>query len=192
VDFGATDKPLTAEELAEGWPGAVPAVIGGVVPVVNLAGIEPGQLRLTGPLLADIYLGKVTQWNDPAIAALNPGLALPDRQISVVHRSDGSGTTFNFDNYLSKVSPEWQSTVGEGTAVSWPTGVGGKGNEGVAAYVQADRRRHRLRGAAPTPPRPACPMPRCRTRPATACARAPRLSRRLPRPPTGPIRRTSA
>jgi phosphate transport system substrate-binding protein len=136
VDFGSSDKPLSSEELAEAGLGQFPSAIGGVVPVVNLPGIEPGQLRLTGPLLADIYLGKVTRWNDPAIAALNPGLALPDRKISVVHRSDGSGTTFNFVNYLSKVSPEWQSKVGEGTAVSWPTGVGGKGNEGVAAYVK--------------------------------------------------------
>lgn len=136
VDFGSSDKPLSSEELAEAGLGQFPSAIGGVVPVVNLAGIEPGQLRVTGPLLADIYLGKVTRWNDPAIAALNPGVELPDQKISVVHRSDGSGTTFNFVNYLSKVSPEWQSKVGEGTAVSWPTGVGGKGNEGVAAYVK--------------------------------------------------------
>jgi phosphate transport system substrate-binding protein len=136
VDFGSTDKPLPPEELAEAGLGQFPSAIGGVVPVVNLPGIEPGQLRLTGPLMADIYLGKVTRWNDPAIVALNPGVTLPDQKISVVHRSDGSGTTFNFVNYLSKVSPEWQSKVGEGTAVSWPTGVGGKGNEGVAAYVK--------------------------------------------------------
>jgi phosphate transport system substrate-binding protein len=136
VDFGSSDKPLPPEELAEAGLGQFPSAIGGVVPVVNIPGIEQGQLRLTGPLLADIYLGKVTRWNDPAIVALNPGLALPDQKISVVHRSDGSGTTFNFVNYLSKVSPDWQSKVGEGTAVSWPTGVGGKGNEGVAAYVK--------------------------------------------------------
>ncbi|WP_407351467.1 phosphate ABC transporter substrate-binding protein PstS [Luteimonas sp. R10] len=136
VDFGSSDKPLAPEELAEAGLAQFPSAIGGVVPVVNLDGIEPGQLRLTGPLIADIYLGKVTTWNDPAIAALNPGVELPSSKINVVHRSDGSGTTFNWVNYLSKVSPEWQEQVGEGTSVSWPTGVGGKGNEGVAAYVK--------------------------------------------------------
>jgi phosphate transport system substrate-binding protein len=107
-----------------------------VVPVANLEGIEAGKLRLTGPLLADIFLGKIKTWNDPAIAALNPGVALPSSKINLVHRSDGSGTTFNFVNYLSKVSPEWKTKVGEGTAVEWPGGIGGKGNEGVAAYVK--------------------------------------------------------
>lgn len=136
VDFGSTDKPLPPEELDEAGLLQFPSAIGGVVPVVNIEGIEPGQLRLTGPLIADIYLGKVTRWNDPAIAALNPGVALPEGKINVVHRSDGSGTTFNWVNYLSKVSPEWKEKVGEGTSVSWPTGVGGKGNEGVAAYVK--------------------------------------------------------
>ena len=136
VDFGSSDKPLPPEELAAAGLAQFPSAIGGVVPVVNLEGIEPGKLRLTGPLIADVYLGKVTKWNDPAIAALNPGVTLPDAKINVVHRSDGSGTTFNWVNYLSKVSPEWQDTVGEGTSVSWPTGVGGKGNEGVAAYVK--------------------------------------------------------
>ena len=136
VDFGSTDKPLPPEELAEAGLLQFPSAIGGVVPVVNLEGITPGQLRLTGPLIADIYLGKVTHWNDAAIASLNPGVELPDRKINVVHRSDGSGTTFNWVNYLSKVSPQWKAKVGEGTSVSWPTGVGGKGNEGVAAYVK--------------------------------------------------------
>src|SRR5688500_12068725 len=136
VDFGASDKPLPPEELAEAGLAQFPSAIGGVVPVVNVEGIEPGKLRLTGPLVADIFLGKVKTWNDPAIAALNPGVALPSAKISVVHRSDGSGTTFNFVNYLSKVSPEWKAKVGEGTSVGWPTGVGGKGNEGVAAYVK--------------------------------------------------------
>ena len=111
-------------------------VIGGIVPVANLDGVAPGQLRLTGAVLADIYLGKVAKWNDPAIAALNPGVALPATTINVVHRSDGSGTTFNFTNYLGKVSGEWKSKVGEGTSVDWPAGIGGKGNEGVAAYVK--------------------------------------------------------
>ena len=136
VDFGSSDKPLPPAELAEAGLGQFPSAIGGVVPVVHLEGIGSGELRLTGELLAKIFLGEVTQWNDPAIASLNPGVALPDQKISVVHRSDGSGTTFNFVNYLSKVSPDWQAQVGEGTSVSWPTGVGGKGNEGVAAYVK--------------------------------------------------------
>ena len=136
VDFGSTDKPLPPEELAAAGLGQFPSAIGGVVPVVNLDGVQPGQLRLTGPLLADIYLGKITAWNDPAIQTANPGVALPAGKISVVHRSDGSGTTFNFANYLSKVSPAWKSAVGEGTSLEWPGGVGGKGNEGVAAYVK--------------------------------------------------------
>jgi len=136
VDFGSSDKPLPPEELAEAGLAQFPSAIGGVVPVVNLPGIEAGKLRLTGRLLADIFLGKVANWNDPAIAALNPGMALPTDKINVVHRSDGSGTTFNFVNYLSKVSPEWQAKVGEGTSVKWPGGIGGKGNEGVAAYVK--------------------------------------------------------
>ncbi|WP_028989208.1 phosphate ABC transporter substrate-binding protein PstS [Thermithiobacillus tepidarius] len=136
VDFGATDKPLAPEELAKDKLAQFPAVIIGIVPVVNLPGVQPGGITFNGQVLADIYLGKITQWNDPALKALNPRLPLPDLRINVVHRSDGSGTTFNFTNYLSKVSPEWKSKVGEGTAVSWPGGVGGKGNEGVAAYVQ--------------------------------------------------------
>ena len=136
VDFGSSDKPLPPEELAKDGLAQFPSAVGGVVPVVNVAGIEPGKLRLTGSLLADVFLGKVATWNDPAIAALNPGLPLPSSKINVVHRSDGSGTTFNFVNYLSKVSPEWKAKVGEGTSVKWPAGVGGKGNEGVAAYVK--------------------------------------------------------
>ncbi|MDQ3038957.1 MAG: phosphate ABC transporter substrate-binding protein PstS [Pseudomonadota bacterium] len=136
VDFGSSDKPLPPEELAAAGLGQFPSAIGGVVPVVNLEGVQAGAMRLTGPVIADIYLGKVTKWNDPAIAALNPSLKLPDVKINVVHRSDGSGTTFNWVNYLSKISPEWKSKVGEGTSVGWPTGIGGKGNEGVAAYVK--------------------------------------------------------
>ncbi len=136
VDFGSSDKPLDSKELAASGLGQFPSAIGGVVPVVNVEGIDAGKLRLTGPLLADIYLGKVAKWNDPAIAGINPGLALPDAKINVVHRSDGSGTTFNFVNYLSKVSPAWKTSVGEGTSVQWPGGIGGKGNEGVAAYVK--------------------------------------------------------
>jgi phosphate transport system substrate-binding protein len=136
VDFGASDMPLKPEELEKGGLMQFPTVIGGDVPVVNLKGVASEQLRMTGELLADIYLGKVAKWNDPAIAKLNPGVQLPATAISVVHRSDGSGTTFIWTNYLSKVSPDWKSKVGEGTAVNWPTGVGGKGNEGVASYVQ--------------------------------------------------------
>jgi phosphate transport system substrate-binding protein len=136
VDFGASDKPLEAKDLADAGLGQFPVVIGGIVPVVNLEGMHAGDLKLTGPLLADIFLGKVQKWNDKAIADLNPGAKLPETLITVVHRSDGSGTSFNVTNYLSKVSPEWKEKVGEGTAVSWPTGVGGKGNEGVAAYVK--------------------------------------------------------
>ena len=135
VDFGASDMPMSADELKSKGLGQFPSVIGGVVPVVNIEGVAPGKIRFTGPLLADIYLGKVRKWSDPAIAKVNPGLKLPDANITVVHRSDGSGTTFNWVNYLSKVSSEWKSKVGEGTSVAWPVGVGGKGNEGVAAYV---------------------------------------------------------
>ncbi len=136
VDFGSSDKPLSSEELAEAGLGQFPSAIGGVVPVVNIEGLAPGALKLSGALLADIFLGTVSTWNDPAITALNPGLGLPAGKISIVHRSDGSGTSFNFTNYLSKVSPAWKQKVGEGTSVSWPLGVGGKGNEGVASYVQ--------------------------------------------------------
>jgi phosphate transport system substrate-binding protein len=136
VDFGATDQPLASDELAKSNLAQFPVVIGGIVPVVNLTGIEPGKLRLTGPVLADIYAGKVKTWNDPAIVSINPGVALPSAAIAVVHRSDGSGTTFNFTHYLSQVSPTWKSGPGEGKTVAWPTGVGGKGNEGVAGYVK--------------------------------------------------------
>ena len=136
VDFGASDMPLTDEELAKDGLVQFPTAIGGVVPVLNVAGIATRQLRLTGPVLADIYLGKITKWNDAAIAKLNPSVKLPDTQIAVVRRADGSGTTFIFTNYLSKVSADWKSKVGEGTAVNWPTGAGGKGNEGVSAFVQ--------------------------------------------------------
>lgn len=135
VDFGATDMPMSVGDLKAKEMGQFPSVIGGVVPVVNIDGVTPGQIRFTGPILADIYLGKIKKWSDPAIAKVNPGLKLPDTNITVVHRSDGSGTTFNWVNYLSKVSPEWKAKVGEGTSVAWPVGIGGKGNEGVAAYV---------------------------------------------------------
>lgn len=136
VDFGASDAPLTDAELAKDGLLQFPTVIGGVVPVVNIKGVAAGQIKLTGAVLGDIYLGKVAKWNDAAITALNPGVPLPDAAIAVVRRADGSGTTFLFTNYLSKVNPEWKSKVGEGTAVNWPTGAGGKGNEGVSAFVQ--------------------------------------------------------
>lgn len=136
VDFGASDMPLKDDELAKNGLMQFPTVIGGVVPVINVKGIAAGQLKLTGQVLGDIYLGKVTKWNDPAIAGLNPGVALPDSAIAVVRRADGSGTSFIFTNYLSKVNADWKAKVGEGTAVNWPTGAGGKGNEGVAAFVQ--------------------------------------------------------
>lgn len=136
VDFGASDMPLTPEKLAEGGLQQFPTVIGAVVPVVNLEGIKPGDMKLTGEVLAAIYHGKITKWNDPAIVALNPDLKLSDQDIGVVRRADGSGTTFVFTNYLSKVSTEWKEKIGEGTAVQWPVGLGGKGNEGVSAFVQ--------------------------------------------------------
>lgn len=135
VDFGASDMPQTDEVLAQKGQFQFPAVIGGTVPVINIKGIAPGQMKLDGQVLGDIYLGKITKWNDPAIKALNPTLPLPDAAISPVRRADGSGTTFNFTNYLSRVHPEWKAKVGEGTAVNWPVGAGGKGNEGVAAFV---------------------------------------------------------
>jgi phosphate transport system substrate-binding protein len=136
VDFGASDMPLKAEDLEKNGLVQFPAIMGGVVPVYNLPGIKPGELKFSGALLGDIYLGKVAKWNDPAIAKLNSGVKLPDENINVVHRSDGSGTTFLWSNYLSKVNPEFKTAVGEGTSVKWPVGVGGKGNEGVASYVQ--------------------------------------------------------
>jgi phosphate transport system substrate-binding protein len=141
VDFGASDMPLPADELNQAGLTQFPAIIGGVVPVVNLAGVAPGQLKLTGQVLSDIYLGKVTKWNAQEIVALNPGVKLPADDITVVHRADGSGTSFLFTDYLSKSNPEFKAKVGAGTAVKWPTGVGGKGNEGVAANVQ------RIKGA---------------------------------------------
>lgn len=135
VDFGASDMPLTDDILKTKGELQFPTVIGGVVPVINVKGIEPGQLKLNGQVLGDIFLGKIVKWNDAAIKALNPTLALPDAAIAPVRRADGSGTTFIFTNYLSKVNTEWKSKVGEGTAVNWPVGAGGKGNEGVSAFV---------------------------------------------------------
>ncbi|NOZ79762.1 MAG: phosphate ABC transporter substrate-binding protein PstS [Acidobacteria bacterium] len=139
VDFGASDAPLTKDKLDAFGLVQWPQIMGGVVPVVNVRGIAPNQLKLTPTLLANIFLGKVTRWNDPAIAAANPGLKLPNKGITVVHRADGSGTTWIFTNYLDKISREWHRLVGTAKAVSWPTGVGGKGNEGVSAYVQRIR-----------------------------------------------------
>ncbi|TAL52968.1 phosphate ABC transporter substrate-binding protein PstS [Pandoraea sp.] len=137
VDFAGSDAPLTDEQLAKDGLFQFPTVIGGILPVVNLKGVKPGEMVLSGPVLADIYLGKVKKWNDPAIQALNPKLNLPDQAIVLVRRADGSGTTFIFSNYLSKVSPTWKSEVGVGTSLKWPaTSAGGNGNPGVAAFVQ--------------------------------------------------------
>jgi len=141
VDFGASDMPLSAAELTEAGLFQFPAIMGGVVTIVNLPGITPGQMKLTGPVIADIYLGKITKWNAPEIAALNPGVKLPDDEITVVHRADSSGTSFLFTDYLSKTNADFKAKIGAGTAVKWATGVGGKGNDGVAANVQ------RIKGA---------------------------------------------
>ncbi|MEI6000081.1 phosphate ABC transporter substrate-binding protein PstS [Paraburkholderia bengalensis] len=136
VDFAGSDAPLKDEDLAKDGLFQFPTVVGGVVPVVNLPGVKPGGLVLSGPVLGDIFLGKIKKWNDTAIAALNPGMKLPDTDIAVVRRADGSGTSFIWTHYLSQVSPDWKSKAGEGTTVNWPTGTGGKGNDGVAAFVQ--------------------------------------------------------
>jgi phosphate transport system substrate-binding protein len=136
VTFGASDMPLMPDELRTAGLAQFPLVIGGVVPVVNLGGVGPGQLRLTGPLLADIYLGKIVNWDDPAIAAINPGIHLPDMKILVVHRGDSSGTTFNWASFLSKTSSAWKASVGAGTSVKWPTGVSATGNDGIAIYIK--------------------------------------------------------
>jgi phosphate transport system substrate-binding protein len=136
VDFGASDKPMKSEDLAKAGLYQFPTIIGGVVPAVNIPGVGEGQLKLTGPVLADIFLGAITRWDDPRIAGLNPGLKLPPTPITTVHRSDGSGTNFLFTSYLSSVSPAFASKVGASDSVSWPSGLGGKGNAGVAAFVK--------------------------------------------------------
>jgi len=143
VTFGASDAPVKGEDLDRDGMIQFPAIIGGTVPVVNLDGFKPGELRVTGPVLAEMFMGKVSKWNDPKLTALNPGKTLPDQAITVVHRADGSGTTFNFTDYLTAVSKDWADTVGKGAAVKWPaaSSVGGKGNEGVAANV------NRVKGA---------------------------------------------
>ena len=141
VDFANSDKPLTPDDLKKINVAQFPAVVISITPVVNLDGVKPGELTISGPVLADIYLGKISQWDDPALKALNPGVKLPHQAITTVHRSDGSGTTFNFTNYLGKVSPEWQQKVGADVSVDWPNGVGGKGNAGVANYV------HQVKGS---------------------------------------------
>jgi phosphate transport system substrate-binding protein len=136
VDFGASDAPLKPEELDKADLTQFPVVMGGVVPVVNLTNVKSGDLKLTPELLAELFMGKIKKWNDPKLAEANPGAKLPDTAVTVVHRSDGSGTTWIFTNYLSKVSPDWSKSVGNDKSISWPTGVGGKGNQGVASYVQ--------------------------------------------------------
>ncbi|GGD67512.1 MULTISPECIES: phosphate ABC transporter substrate-binding protein PstS [Caballeronia] len=136
VDFAGSDAPLKDDQLAKDGLFQFPTVVGGVVPVINVPGVKAGEVILSGEVLGDIYLGKIKKWNDPAIAALNPKVKLPDTDIAVVRRADGSGTSFIWTNYLSKVNTEWKSKVGEGSTVNWPTGTGGKGNDGVAAFVQ--------------------------------------------------------
>jgi len=138
VTFGATDAPVTGDKLDKNGQVQFPAIIGGTVPIVNLDGFKPGELRITGPVMAEVFLGEIAKWNDPKLAALNPGKKLPDLEITVVHRADGSGTTFNWTDYLSSISTKWADKVGKGAAVKWPatSSVGGKGNEGVAANVQ--------------------------------------------------------
>jgi phosphate transport system substrate-binding protein len=139
VIFGATDAPLPGKELDDTGLAQFPIIMGGIVPVVNIDGIKPGDLVIDGPTLAKIYLGDIKKWDDAAIAKLNPGVKLPSQAIALVHRSDGSGTTFNFTYYLSEVSPDWKSKVGTNTAVQWPAGIGAKGNEGVANNVGQTR-----------------------------------------------------
>ena len=143
VTFGATDAPVSGDKLEKQGQVQFPAIIGGTVPVVNLDGFRPGELKITGPAMAEVFLGTITKWNDPKLTALNPGKALPDSLITVVHRADGSGTTYNWTDYLTTISPEWEKRVGRGAAVKWPaeSSVGGKGNEGVAANV------NRIKGA---------------------------------------------
>ena len=138
VTFGATDAPVAGDKLDKNGQVQFPAIIGGTVPIVNLDGFRPGELRITGPVMAEVFLGEINKWNDPKLAALNPGKKLPDLEITIVHRADGSGTTFNWTDYLSSTSAKWADRVGKGAAVKWPaaSSVGGKGNEGVAANVQ--------------------------------------------------------
>ncbi|MFJ3483578.1 phosphate ABC transporter substrate-binding protein PstS [Pseudomonas sp. NPDC090202] len=136
VDFGASDMPMSSADLQKFGLQQFPSVIGGVVPVINIASIKSGSMKFTGPVLADIYMGKINKWNDPALVALNPDLKLPDAKIIVVYRSDDSGSTFNWASYLSRVSPEWNGKIGAGTSVKWPVGIGSKGSEGVASYVK--------------------------------------------------------
>ena len=188
VTFGASDMPLSVAELNRYGLLQFPTVIGGVVPVVNVRGVAPGAMTLDGATLADIYIGKVSKWNDPAIKKLNPSLTLPDQVITTVHRSDGSGTTFIFTNYLSKVSPEWKSRVAFATAVDWPVGIGAKGNEGVAGNVAQTAGASALSNM-PTPSRTTSPTPRWRTRTASWSIpwrqpSAPRLRARLGTRPT--------
>ena len=198
VDFGASDAPLKPEELDKAGLVQFPVVMGGVVPVINIAGIKAGELKLTPDLLAQILLGHIKKWNDPKIAAANPGLKLPDTAITVVHRSDGSGTTWIFTNYLTKVSPDWAKAVGNDKSVAWPTGVGGKGNQGVASYVQringdnfadlvvigTDSATSNRR----TPGRTTSRMPSSRTATARSSTRPTTACKPPPRAPTGRTR----
>jgi len=190
VDFGASDMPLTPDDLAKNGLQQFPPVIGGEVLVVNIPGVASDQMVLDGPTIANIYLGKIAKWNDPAIAKLNPSLKLPDMGIAVVHRSDGSGTTFIFTDYLSKVSAEWKDKVGENTSVEWPTGLGGKGNEGVSA-IAARTRVPSAMSSTPTRCRTNSCTPSSSTRRARRSRRARRCFRRRPPMPIGRRRRDS-
>ena len=190
VDFAASDMPLKSDELAGLGLGQFPIVVGGVVVAVNADGVPSGRLKLTGPVLADIFLGRIARWSDPAIASLNPGLRLPDAPIVVIHRSDGSGTTFNFTAYLSAVSAEWKLKAGSGLMVAWPTGTAAEGNEGVARAVKATRNAIGYVEYA-KPPSSGSRTRCCRTAPAASSGRTPRPSRPPPRARTGQPQPTS-
>ena len=190
VDFGASDAPLKPGDLRKSDLGQFPLVIGGIVPVVNIEGVKPGEIKFTGTLLADIFLGRVKRWNDPEIVKLNPNITLPAAAIAVLHRSDSSGTTFNWVNYLSKVSPQWRDKVGEGTAVAWPTGAGGKGNE-VSRPSSYRRATQSAMSNMPMCCAASSLTGWCRTRRVSSSNPTPPVSRPRPRVPIGPGRRTS-
>jgi phosphate transport system substrate-binding protein len=191
VDFGASDMPLRTEELEKRGLGQFPLVIGGVVPVVNIDGVGPGGIRFSGPMLADIFLGKIKNWNNPAIRALNPDVNLPAAAISVIHRLDGSGTTFNWANYLSKVSPEWKQQVGEGTSIEWPTGAAEKAMKELPHLLRWQRTQLAT-WSMPTPSRTSWPTDWCRTGRDGSFNPALRRSRPPPRTPTGREQRISS
>ena len=191
VTFGASDQPLKQDVLDKNGLTQFPFTMGGIVPVLNLQGVSAGELVIDGPTLAAIYLGKVTKWNDPALAKLNPKAKLPNLAITVVERSDGSGTTFNFADYLSKASADWKSQVGENTSLQWPTGIGAKGNEGVFRLGRPDERARSAMSNTPTPSRISSSTWICSTRTEIAWRRQWRRSRRLRPMRTGRARPAS-